>query len=245
MPVIIGFTIVTIFSTDPPNSGIIIFSMAPSGLLESSSSLVASMESTLGPSKALVIIPFTSTCWITRFPLSCRYRFMCPSSKNEVIITSLMVSRIERNCLGITPLPYRNGIRSNSILTASQLVTPPANPNRPKARTKFHFRNSGSSTTTSRTIPSTMITKVSTLLQSPEARQLLGFFGLPWKRSVSRAAAAPPPLAGAGPGPGASSCGTQGRQASPASASAVGSACGAALPEAIAEYNSNYLSHGL
>mmetsp|Transcript_38436 Transcript_38436/g.100613 ORF Transcript_38436/g.100613 Transcript_38436/m.100613 type:complete len:230 (-) Transcript_38436:105-794(-) len=177
MPLIMGFTMVTIFSTDPPNKGIIIFSMAPSGLFDSSSSLVLSSESTLGPSKALVIIPLISTCWITRFPLSCRYCRMCPSSRKEFMITSLMVSRMDRNCRGITPLPYKKGMRSNSILTASQLVTPPANPNKPNASTKFHFRNSASSMTRSSTMPSTMITKVTTLLQSPEASHFLGFLG--------------------------------------------------------------------
>merc|ERR1719478_1073894 len=60
----------------------------------------------------------------------------------------------------------RNGMRSKSILTASQFVTPPANPNSPKARMKpaDAFR-APSDVRMMRPIIST--TAVATLLKSP------------------------------------------------------------------------------
>ena len=69
-----------------------------------------------------------------RPPCSLKNRRRYSSSKKWAIIRSLMAARISRKRLGMTPDPHSRGTLSKSILTASQLVMPPANPNSPAAR---------------------------------------------------------------------------------------------------------------
>ena len=75
------------------------------------------------------------------------------------------VSLMATNCLGMTPLPYRPGILSKSILMANQFVIPPANEKRPKDSRYFSTVTSGAMLY--KTMPRSMQKKAATLLTSP------------------------------------------------------------------------------
>mmetsp|Transcript_14790 Transcript_14790/g.39196 ORF Transcript_14790/g.39196 Transcript_14790/m.39196 type:complete len:214 (+) Transcript_14790:130-771(+) len=133
MPMSIGFSMGTIVS-NPPNIGAIVWSSKPSGVAASFSSFLARSWSKLSPAIAFRSFDLTST-FSSKLPdLVERYSDRNFFSKNVSRIIVFKAPRMSLNRLGITPDPIKNGMRSNSILTASQFVTPPANPNNPKAR---------------------------------------------------------------------------------------------------------------
>mmetsp|Transcript_11205 Transcript_11205/g.27552 ORF Transcript_11205/g.27552 Transcript_11205/m.27552 type:complete len:206 (+) Transcript_11205:486-1103(+) len=68
---------------------------------------------------------------------SVKYFFKNSGLKKAVMIVFFTAARISLNRLGITPEPYSRGIRSNSIFTANQFVTPPEKPNSPNVRTNL------------------------------------------------------------------------------------------------------------
>mmetsp|Transcript_33071 Transcript_33071/g.53497 ORF Transcript_33071/g.53497 Transcript_33071/m.53497 type:complete len:367 (+) Transcript_33071:99-1199(+) len=158
----------------PPKSGPMRRSSSPSGAAATRSSSAARDASKAGRSSARRTWVARSAAASSCAPRSRKYLSRYAWSKNVPMMASLMVSRISLNWRGMTPEPYMKGMRSKSILMASQFVKPPAYPKSPKERTYFASPHPGKMRRSS--TPAHMMQKVTRLLKSP----LLEYFRHPF-----------------------------------------------------------------